>query len=293
MGRDLAEAYAPCRALYEEADEVLGYGLSRICFEGPIEELTKSNVCQPAIFVTSIACWQALAASGAAPPCAGAAGLSLGEWTALHMAGSLTFRDTLRVLEARGRFMQEACEEQAGGMVSVIGLDQEKLAGICAATGLEIANLNSEEQTVLSGERDAVAAAEKLAGEAGAKRTVVLQVAGAFHSRLMATAAERLQSFLADVNVAVPGVTVLSNVTGRPHGSPEDIKREMVRQVTCSVRWYDCIRWFGGKGITSYIECGPGRVLSSLIKRIDRSATLHNIQDVKSLERTRADLGVA
>ena len=157
MGKDLAEAFPECRTVYEKADEVLGYRLSGLCFEGPIEELTKSNHCQPAIFVTSIACFHALLARHREFAPIGTAGLSLGEWSALHMAGALTFEDALTVLEARGRFMQEACDERDGAMVSIIGLTPAKVGEIAAAAGVEVANLNSEQQIVLSGERSGIA----------------------------------------------------------------------------------------------------------------------------------------
>jgi len=286
MGKDLAEAHPECRALYSRADEVLGYGLSQICFEGPEKELTKSNHCQPAIFVTGIACYTALRARKEDVAFKGAAGLSLGEWTALHMAGAVTFDDALRVIEARGRFMQQACEARDGGMVSVIGLGMDKLAGICAETGVEIANLNSAEQTVLSGERTGIEAAEKLAREAGAKRTVVLKVAGAFHSSLMAPAATRLEEVLKDVELKQPGLPVPANVTGSPHGDPDSIRQAMTAQVTSSVRWLSCVEWFRSNGVGGFVECGPGKVLSGLIKRIDREVALNNIQDLETLDRT-------
>lgn len=291
MGRDLAEAYPECRALYEKADAVLGYALSSICFEGPEEALTKTSHCQPAIFVTSLACLAALEKRVPGIEWAAAAGLSLGEWTALHRAGALTFEDTVRVLEARGRFMQEACEERDGAMVSVIGPTAEAMAPICAETGVEIANLNSPGQTVLSGERAAIEAAEKLAKEAGAKLTVILKVAGAYHSSLMAPAARQLEALLKDVTIQTPTIPVVANVTGLPHGDPDAIRETMVRQVTASVRWIDGVEWIKQRGVTAYVECGPGRVLSGLIKRIDSTAGLHNIQDAATLEKAVSELG--
>jgi len=284
MGKDLADAYPECRELYDRADEVLGFSLSAICFEGPQEELTKSNYCQPAIFVTSMACRAALASARADVTFLATGGLSLGEWTALHAAGALGYEDTLRVLEARGRFMQEACEATQGGMVSVMGLPLETLEEICAASGVHIANLNSKEQVVLSGERAAIENAEQRAKEAGARRTVVLKVAGAFHSPLMAPAAEKLAGVLADVNIAEPVMPVVANVTGEPHGTPDEIRRVMIAQVTSPVRWLSCVEWLGARGVSTYVECGPGKVLTGLVKRIDREASLHNIQDVSTLE---------
>jgi [acyl-carrier-protein] S-malonyltransferase len=291
MGKDLAEAYPACKALFARADEVLGYALSKICFEGPVETLTQSDNCQPAIFVTSIACRTALAVERPQVSAAATAGLSLGEWSALHAAGALSFEDALRVLQARGRFMQDACRERAGGMVSVIGLPVEKLQEVCVATGVEIANLNSPEQTVLSGEKARIGEAEKMAATAGAKRTVVLNVAGAFHSALMASAATRLDEFLKQVAFSAPAVPVVSNATGQPHGGPDDIRRAMVKQVTAPVQWVSCVQWMAQQGVTRYVELGPGKVLSGLIKRISKEAALCDIQDGATLKKTAAALG--
>ena len=285
MGKDLAEAYPECRALFEKADSVLGFKLSALCFEGPIEELTKSSNCQPAIFAMSMACHAALRREAGAVTFSGTAGLSLGEWSALHVAGALGFEDTLRVLAARGRFMQEACDERQGGMVSVIGLAPDKLKEVCTAAGVEMANLNSAEQTVLSGEKARIVEAEKLAKAAGASRTVVLNVAGAFHSSLMASAAKKLEAFLAGIPFARPALPVLANVTGAPHGEPDEIRRTMVKQVTSPVQWLSTVERLKASGVTEYLECGPGKVLSGLIKRIDKDAAVSNIQDVATLKK--------
>ena len=288
MGKDLAGAYPACQALFDKADEVLGFKLSKLCFEGPIEDLTKSSNCQPAIFVTSIACWTAFAAKAAPLSVKGTAGLSLGEWSALHMAGALSFEDTLRILQARGLYMQEACEARKGGMVSVMGLPMEKLQEVCTASGVEIANLNSPEQTVLSGDKAAIEVAEKKAKELGAKKTVILNVAGAFHSSLMAPAAAKLNEFLAKVTIRQPQIPVVANATGLPHGGPDEIRREMVKQVTSSVQWVSCVNWFKANGVAEYVECGPGKVLAGLIKRIDSNATAVSIQDVVSVDKAVA-----
>ena len=286
MGKDLADAVPACRTLFERANAVLGFDLARLCFEGPIETLTRSDNCQPAIFVVSLACYNAFRQR--LPDCAptGAAGLSLGEWTALHAAGVLSFDDTLKVLRARGQYMQTACDEQPGGMVSVMGLPMPELEKVCAAAKVQIANLNSPEQTVLSGPKAAIAEAENLAKAAGAKRTVVLNVAGAFHSRLMASAATRLNTLLTAIPFATPCFPVMSNATGRPHGAPDEIRARMVDQVTRSVQWVADIQGFQTQGVRTYIECGPGKILSGLVKRIDNSATVYNIQDQATLDKT-------
>jgi len=290
MGKDLIEAYPECRTLYRTADEVLGYSLSKICLEGPVEDLTRSNNCQPAIFVTSIACLAALRKEVPGIRFAAAAGLSLGEWSALHAANVLSFEDTLRVLEARGRFMQEACEARDGAMVSVIGLSVDQLRKVCSEAGVEISNFNSPEQTVLSGDRVRIQKAEEIAKQMGAGRTVVLNVAGAYHSALMAPAAEKLGQFLTGVLFGKPSIPVVSNVTGRPHGVGDEIKATMVKQVTSSVQWVESIKYLGGEGVGGYVECGPGRILSGLIKRVDAKALLLSIQDVASLKKAMVEL---
>ncbi|MBU4201060.1 MAG: ACP S-malonyltransferase [Verrucomicrobia bacterium] len=290
MGRDLAEAFPECREAFTRANEVLGYDLAKLCFEGPESELVKSHHCQPAIFVVSMVCWRALILQYPALAVEAVAGLSLGEWSALCLADAVSFEDGLRVLSARGRFMQEACEEREGAMLSVIGLNMEALQHIAANAGVEIANFNSPEQTVLSGPKADIQQAEKLAATAGAKRVVMLNVAGAYHSSLMASAAKRLEQFLQSVQVRAPRIPVMANVTGRPHGTPEDIKREMVRQVTASVQWVSSIQSMQQRGIQQYIECGPGRVLSGLVKRIHAGAILWNVQDRPSLDKTLAAL---
>ena len=285
MGRDLAEAYPECKALYTKANEILGYDLAKICWEGPESELVKSNHCQPAIFVTSAACYLALQRGRNSLAIQATAGLSLGEWSALWLAESVAFEETLRILEARGRFIQEACEERAGAMLSVIGLAPEKIKVVASSAGVEIANYNSPEQTVLSGARAGIQMAEKLAKEAGAKRAIMLNVAGAFHSSLMASAAKRLEIFIRDLTIRPPRLAVISNVTGQPHGTPDDIRRQVVLQVTSPVQWVACVQKLQQQGVTRYIECGPGRVLSGLVKRIHPGAELHNVQDCPSLNK--------
>ncbi len=222
---------------------------------------------------------------------AATAGLSSGEWAALYAAGVLPFEDVLRVLEARGRFMQEACEERPGGMISVMGLGLDALRDVCAKTGVEMANLNSPDQTVLSGPAEALADAESAARAAGAKRAIRLNVAGAFHSSLMKSAADKLAAFLAGIAFREPALPVMSNVTGQAHSrNPDEIRARMVEQVTGSVRWADCVGAMRALGVVEYVECGPGKVLTGLIRRIDKEARLHNIHDLPSLEATSAAL---
>lgn len=284
MGKDLAGADPEIMALFDRANVALGFDLKKVCFEGPVEELTRSNYCQPAIFLASAACWIAFRKRYPTASFTLAAGLSLGEWTALHVAGVLDLESTLKVLEARGRFMQQACEEKAGGMVSVMGATRDQLEKICSQTGVVMANINSDQQVVLSGPKDGIAEAAKAAGAEGLK-TVVLNVAGAFHSPLMASARERLAGILKDVTFNAPRMTVLANVTGQPHAADGAAIREtMLRQVTESVRWADCIRTAMGAGTRSFVEFGPGKVLAGLIKRIDKQNATCSVQDAATLD---------
>lgn len=284
MGRDLAESNPACRELFDRAAAVLGYDLADICFNGPIEKLTISAHAQPAIFVHSVAAWTAWTQRHPDWTFSYAAGLSSGEWTALHLAGVVGYEDTLKILEARGRYMTEACQERPGGMLSVIGASAEQLEQLCSATGIEQANLNSPEQTVLSGPREGVDKAEAMAKEIGIRKAIRLNVAGAFHSTLMRPAALRLEAELGRIELRPTRFPVLSNVTGAPHGGPDEIRRLMVAQVYSSVRWYHGIEWMKGQGVAEYLECGPGKVLSGLGKRIDKGARHHSIQDLSGLE---------
>ena len=284
MGRDLAEQVPAAGALFRRASEVLGFDLAKVCFEGPDTELTRSDRAQPAIFTVSMACAEALSQAKPGLAWAFSAGHSLGEWSALCAAGAVSFEDALRILQARGRFMQEACEQNPGAMLAVLGLPREGVEQVAARSGAEVANFNEPSQTVLSGTREAIDAAEKVAVELKAKRAVRLPVAGAFHSTLMKPAADRLAELLAGVAFAVPRFPVMANATGRPHGGPDDIRGAMVRQVTSSVRWVECVQYLSSQGVGKYVECGPGRILTGLVKRIDREAELHNISDLPSLQ---------
>ena len=286
MGKDFAEADAAAMALFDKANAVLGFDLKKICFEGPAEALTKSNVCQPAIFVTSYAAYLALQ-KRRATPFAAAAGLSLGEWGALCVAGVLDFDATLTVLEARGRFMQEACEATPSGMIAIVGASPAQLDELCAKTGCTPANINSAAQVVLSGDRAQIAAAAATAKELGIKRAIPLATAGAFHSKFMQPAREKLAPVLDGITFHAPKIPVISNVTGRVHSSdPAEIKDVMLRQVTETTRWADDIAAAKALGCTRFIEFGPGKVLSGLIKKIDVALTTLNVSDLATLDAT-------
>ena len=286
MGKDFAEADADAMALFDKANAVLGFDLKKVCFEGPAEELVKSNICQPAIFVTSYAAYLALQKrKGVEFACA--AGLSLGEWGALCAAGVLDFDSTLKVLEARGRFMQEACEATPSGMIAIVGATPEQLSQLCEKTGCTVANVNSAAQQVLSGSKDAIAAAAACAKELGIKRAIPLATAGAFHSPFMQSAREKLAAVLDAIVFSAPKIPVLSNITGKPHSSdPAAIKAMMLEQVTGTTNWAADVACAKELGCDAFVEFGPGKVLSGLVKKIDPALATFNVGDIPSLEAT-------
>lgn len=282
MGRDFAEADPEVMALYDRANEILGFDLKRVSFEGPAEELTKSNICQPAIFVVSYAAYLTLQ-KRRPTEFACAAGLSLGEWGALCAAGVLDFESTLKVLEARGRFMQEACEAVPSGMIAIVGATPEQLAELCAKTGCTVANINSAAQQVLSGDKASIANAANVAKELGIKRAIPLATAGAFHSKFMAPAREKLASVLDTVEFKAPKMPVLSNVTGLPHSSdPAEIKAMMLEQVTGTTNWAKDVETAKSMGCDTFVEFGPGKVLSGLVKKIDPALNVSNVGDLSA-----------
>lgn len=282
MGKDFAEAVPECRALFDQANDLLGYDLARICFEGPQEELNKSNHAQLGIFVASAAAFKAMELRQPLDYQV-LAGHSLGEWTALYAAGVVGFEDTVRVLRARGEFMQAACEMNPGAMLAVMNVDGEVLVDIAQKAGCHVANFNSLGQTVLSGTVESIDRAEVLVKDAGAKRAVRLPVAGAFHSPLMQPAADRMEAFLSEIELGTPTVPVLSNVTGTVHEA-DAIRSNMVRQITSSVQWVASIRKLVADGVEEIVECGPGKVLAGLIKRIDNTVSVRNISQFTELE---------
>jgi [acyl-carrier-protein] S-malonyltransferase len=287
MGADFAASDAEIMALFDKANSVLGFDLKKTCFEGPAEELTKSNICQPAIFVTSFAAYTSFTKlTNVSFDCA--AGLSLGEWGALCAAGVLDFDSTLKVLEARGRFMQEACEATPSGMIAIVGATPEQLAALCEKSGCTVANINSAAQQVLSGSKDAIALAVTAAKEIGIRRAIPLATAGAFHSPFMQSAREKLAPVLDGITFSAPKIPVLSNVTGKPHSSdPAEIKATMLEQVTGTTNWAADIVTAKELGSDTFVEFGPGKVLSGLIAKIDASLTTANVADLASLEATR------
>jgi len=284
MGRSIAEKLPAARHLYEQADEILGFGLSRLCFEGPATELDTTAVSQPAIFVTSLAALELLRAENpqAIDSCEMAAGLSLGEYTALVFAGALSFADGLRVVKRRGEAMQQASDATPSGMVSVLLLDREKVESIrdraASAGQIEIANYLCPGNLALSGEKAACEKAAELATAEGGK-PVPLAVAGAFHTNLMKPADERLAEALASVALDKPRIPVISNVDAQAHDDPETIRKNLVRQVVSPVRWEDSMRSMLSQGVSQFFEIGPGKVLRGLLKRIDRKVDCQTVND--------------
>ena len=286
MGRDLAAQFPSAKAWFERANAALGYDLAKVCFEGPESELTRTENAQPGIFLVAWVAFELLREKVPSLEFHATAGLSLGEFTALVAAGAMSFEDGLRVVRKRGRFMQEACEVSQGGMAAIIGLDEAATRKVCEEAGAYLANLNCPGQIVISAPADKLQAACELAKSHGAKRALPLAVAGAYHSPLMAPVQAKLEGTLKSVTISAPKVPVISNVTGQPHGAPDDILRRLVEQVTASVRWEDSIRYLLGQGFTRFIELGPGAALSGFMKRIDKNAQMLNVSDSASLEVT-------
>ncbi len=290
MGRDLCGKFEVCRKRFAHANEVLGFDIQKICFEGPEAVLTKTDNAQPAIFVMSLACLEALKSQIPDLQFDATAGLSLGEFTALTAAEAVGFDDGLRMVQMRGRFMQEACDATNGGMASILNLDDALLAEVCREADVDIANLNCPGQTVISGDKDKIAKAVELAKARGAKRAIPLVVAGAYHSRLMQSARDKVAAALATLPMREPKLPVISNVTARPAGGVAEIKDLLVRQVTSSVRWSDSMQWLIEQGFTRFIELGPGNVLSGLMKRINKDVETLSVSDSASLDSTVARL---
>jgi len=286
MGRDLYETYPAARCLLDEADAVLGCALARLCFEGPEETLQQTIHAQPAIMAVSLACLAAAREQGAlAGKPAFMAGHSLGEYTALVAAGVVSFADGLRLVRERGRLMQEASERVPGAMAAVMGLPEEKVAALCRESGAELCNLNSPGQSVIGGPLAAVERAIELARARGARHLARLNVSGAFHTSLMGPAAEGIAQAIDGVPFARARAPIVANSSAEPMAEPTDIRNELLRQLCRPVLWQRSVEYMVTQGLTSFVEIGPGRVLSSLIRRIDASVNVRNIADVHSIRR--------
>lgn len=297
MGRDLYETYPEAKALFDEADGILGFSLSRLCFEGPKEELDDTINTQPALLTVSVALLQitstelstGLELDQLNP--ASVAGHSMGEYTALVAAEALDFADGLHLVRERGRLMKEAGELNPGAMAAIIGLDAGTLEGICQeariqfpVSSVQIANYNSPGQIVISGHKEALGRAMELAGERGARRVIPLAVSIASHSPLMQPAAESFASIVAQVDFHQPRVPVVANVTAAPITTVAEIKEELVEQLTSTVRWVESVQYMIGQGVTTFVEIGPKNVLTGLIKRIDKGVQVMNVEDVAGVK---------
>ena len=271
MGKSLYDQSPAARAVFDEADRVLGWSLTKLCFEGPDTELTQTKVCQPALFVHGMAVLAALKEAGKLPEVKYALGLSLGEITAYTAAGVFDFGTGLRVVAERGRLMQVACEQSKGGMAAIVGEERAKVAELCAEIDIETANFNAPGQIIVSGDKTKVDAAVAAAKERGWKKVMPLNVAGAYHSRLMEPARAAFAEFLKTVPFAAPKYTVFTNTTGQAISQPDDLRAALVKQVVSSVLWEDCMRSASAAGATEYWELGVGGVLAGLVRRIDKS----------------------
>lgn len=286
MGRELAKRFPAVMDRLGDPRDLLGFDLASVCFDGPEDVLTQTEHAQPGILYISWLAYEILREQVPNLEFQATAGLSLGEFSALAGAGALTFKDALWLVHQRGRFMQEACEETDGTMAAVIGLDTEAARQLCDAHGIEIANLNCPGQIVISGDKSAVEKACEDAKGRGAKRAMPLSVAGAYHSKLMASASNKLKSALNQVALTQPAVPVISNVTASPYESVDEIRSRLVEQVTSPVLWEKSVRRLLDEGVTRFIELGPGKTLTGFMKRIDKSAETFNVNDLESLETT-------
>ncbi len=292
MGRDLADAFPIAQSLFDDADRILGFPLSGAMFDGPIEELTRTSRCQPALYVHGIACLKVLAELlGGEPHAVAAAGLSLGEFTAHAAAGTFDFEAGLRLVHRRGELMEEACEATDGSMAAMIGGDEAAVRALAEACGIDVANLNAPGQIVVSGSKAGVADAIAGAKDAGIRMGKELQVAGAYHSRLMASAQEKLAPELARVAIHSAHFPVISNFRAAAAATADEIRETLEKQVTGSVRWSESMALLLDQGHTTFLELGPGGVLAGLMGRIRKGAEVLPAGDLDSLRATAAELG--
>ncbi len=287
MGKDLHDSFPRVRELFAEASDALSMNFEQLCFEGPESLLVQTENVQPAITLLNVSCLEVLKSKGIAP--AAAAGHSLGEYSALYAAGVVSFVDLMKMVRNRGIFMRDAANKNPGGMIAVIGIGIERAGKVCRMVegigSVEIANHNSPGQIILSGEKDALGKAMELAKEEGAKLVVPLKVSGPWHSRFMKEARERMAGHLEAYPFNPPSIPVVANVSADYEHAADQIKENLVRQVTSPVLWVDTIRRLTMDGYTSYVEVGPGRVLRGLVKDIDRQATVANVENLKTLEK--------
>jgi [acyl-carrier-protein] S-malonyltransferase len=293
MGRDLYENFASARAVFDQADEVLGISLSQLCFEGPEDELRNTVNAQPAVVAVGLACLEAVrdAAPNALPPAAYIAGHSVGEYTALIVAGVVDFATGLRMARTRGELMAEAGRDTPGTMCAIIGLDEGQLAGVCRRVGVWMANINAPGQIVISGEVSDVADAAALAKSEGATIAIPLAVSGAFHTPLMRSAADRMYEVVTDQPMAPATIPVVGNITAEPLGSADEVRIELRDQICRGVQWQRSVEFLIAHGVSNFLEFGPGEVLSGLIGYIDSAATTTSIGDATSVSKMAEMVG--
>ncbi len=285
MGHDLAEQFPTAADLFRRADEILGRKLSEIAWNGPIEELTRTSNCQPALYVHGFACLAVLRELAGNFPIGGAAGLSLGEMTAHAAAGTFDFANGLKLVQKRGELMDEACAATNGAMAAMIGGDENAVRALAANADVDVANINAPGQIVISGEKAKVEIAVGLAKERGVRRATLLNVAGAYHSRLMESAYQKLGAALLHTPVQPPRFPVISNVTGAEAATPVEIRRTLQDQVTGTVRWVDCMERLVALGCNLFIEVGPGGVLAGLLKRTRKEVDVVSVSDSESVRK--------
>jgi [acyl-carrier-protein] S-malonyltransferase len=280
MGKELYDQISSAKAVFDQANAVLGESITQIIFEGPEEKLMSTAYCQPAIFTMSMAALAAFKASDKFlnVSVAYTAGLSLGEYGAMCAAGVLSFEDSLKLIQKRAAFMEEAAKANPGKMAAVIGFDKDKLVEICHAAGCEIANFNAPDQIVITGLASTVEKACQMLTEAGCKKVIPLDVSGAFHSSLMRSAADKFSQVLASAPLKVMDIKVVANVNGKPQQTPQEVLENLPKQIYSSVQWVDSVKFMAADGVTDMVEIGPGRVLKGLIRKIDPAVNVHNIQ---------------
>jgi [acyl-carrier-protein] S-malonyltransferase len=285
MGRDLYDNVKSAKAVFEQADEALGFSLSKLCFEGPEDELRQTINAQPALVTGAFACLEATREinAGRLPAPAFLAGHSIGEYTALAEAGVFDFATAVRLARERGRLMHEAGQKRAGAMAAIIALDEEKVAGVCRESDTVIANINCPGQIVISGAAENITKAREMATAAGASRAIPLQVSGAFHSPLMQPAVEDMIKYLDATSFAPPSIPVIANVTAVPCTSAQEVKMELRKQLTSPVQWQRSVEFMINHGVTTFIEIGPGKVLTGLIRRINKEVATLNIGDLEAV----------
>jgi [acyl-carrier-protein] S-malonyltransferase len=283
MGQDLYNDFKSAKAVFDQADEALGFPISRLCFDGPEEELRQTVNAQPAIVTASFACLEACREVGGLPPASFVAGHSLGEYTALAAAGVLDFADAVSLSRERGRLMHEAGQMTPGGMAAIIGLDEAPLAELCVESGAQVANFNCPGQIVISGAEDNLNRAVEMAKDKGAHRAIPLQVSGAFHTPLMQPAVDGLARVIPKLSFKDPTTPIIGNTTAQPLTTAQAVKKELLDQLCNCVQWQRSVKYMISKGVSTFIEIGPGKVLAGLIKRIDRSVKMLNIGDAESV----------